>query len=230
MLNKFVTISNFKKISGKIYTPLIIATIISFLIGIYFALFASPPDYQQGELVRIMYIHVPAAWFSMSIYLLCALSGISFLVWKNPFSAIFLKSLIPIGISFCSICLITGSIWGRSSWGVYWVWDARLTSVLILLFLYFGLHILYNSYESEERSAKATAILSIIGIINLPIIKFSVEWWNTLHQPASLTKFARPSLHTDIMTPLLLMSLFYTLLFLAIFITKVKTELNKRKR
>lgn len=230
MFNRFITVSNFKKISDKVFLPLIFLTLSSLIIGIYYSLIVSPADYQQGELVRIMYIHVPAAWFSMSIYLLCALSGISFLVWKNPLSAIFLRSLIPIGTTFCAICLFTGAIWGRPSWGVYWAWDARLTSVLLLLFLYLGLHILYNSYDDQERAAKATSILAIVGIINLPIIKFSVEWWNTLHQPASVTKFARPELHPDILVPLLLMTSFYLLFFVTIFITKVRTELNRKKR
>lgn len=202
--------------------------IIAFLTGLYFALFQSPPDYQQGELVRIMYIHVPAAWFSLSIYFFCALSGISLLVWKNPLSGIFLKALIPIGTAFCIICLVTGSIWGKPSWGVYWAWDARLTSMLILLFLFLGLKIMLTASDNEERSLKLTSILAIIGVVNLPIIKFSVDWWNTLHQPASLTKFSTPSIHPDILLPLMLMTLFYALLSALLFILKVKTELNKK--
>ncbi len=230
MLNKLITISNFNMVADRLLKPLCFIVFLVFFTAVYCALYASPPDYQQGELVRIMYIHVPAAWFSLSIYLCCALCGISLLVWKNPLSGIFLKALIPIGTIFCLICLVTGSIWGRPTWGVYWAWDARLTSMLILLFLYLGLKIMLTANDNDERSLKLTSILAIIGVVNLPVIKFSVDWWNTLHQPASLTKFSTPSIHNDILIPLLLMTLFYAILTMVLFIFKVKTELNKKKR
>ncbi|MDX1950342.1 MAG: heme ABC transporter permease CcmC [Rickettsiales bacterium] len=226
MFNHLITISKFNKIFDFIIKPLSFLTFLVFIFGLSSALVFSPSDYQQAELVRIMYIHVPSAWFSLSAYFLCALSGLSYLVWKNPLSAIFLKSLIPIGISFSLICLITGAIWGRPTWGVYWVWDARLTSVLILFFLFIGLRLLINSSDDKEKSYKATSILAIFGSVNLPIIKFSVDWWNTLHQPASLSKFEKPSLHPEILEPLLLMASFYLCLMLLIFLLKVKSELN----
>ncbi len=230
MFNHLITISKFNRFYNFSIKPIFFLTLAFLFLGFFYALVKSPPDYQQGELVRIMYIHVPSAWFSLSAYFLCALSGLSYLVWKNPLSAIFLKSLISIGIAFSLICLVTGAIWGRPTWGVYWVWDARLTSVLILFFLFIGLRLLINSSEDKEKSYKATSILAIFGSINLPIIKFSVDWWNTLHQPASLSKFEKPSLHPDILEPLLIMAGFYLCLMILIFLIKVKAELNNLNR
>jgi heme exporter protein C len=158
-----------------------------------------------------------------------ALCGISFLVWRNNLAGIFMKSLIPIGMMFCLICLVTGSLWGRPIWGVYWVWDARLTSMLILFFLYIGLYLFYNSHDNEERALKLTSVLAIIGVVNLPIIKFSVDWWNTLHQPASITKLSKPSLHSEILTPLILMFLTFLILTFVLFMVRVKTELLRKK-
>lgn len=229
MFNKFITPNSFEKVA-KFLLPLASALFVFLLpYSLYVALVSSPADYQQGETVRIMYIHVPSAWLALSIYTAIALCGISYLVWRNSLSAIFMKSLISIGMAFCFICLVTGSLWGRPVWGVYWVWDARLTSMLVLLFLYIGLYLFYNSHENEEKAYKLTSILAIIGIINLPIIKFSVDWWNTLHQPASLTKLEKPSLHIDIMTPLLLMFVSFLLFTLILFIIKVKRELIFKK-
>jgi heme exporter protein C len=202
---------------------------ISLLIALYYALIKSPPDYQQGETVRIMYIHVPSAWLALGIYFGIAMSSLSYLVWRNPLSAIFIKSLIPIGMSFCLICLITGMLWGRPIWGVYWVWDARLTSVLILFFLYIGLYILGNSISDKARSVKAIAIVAILGSVNLPIIRFSVKWWNTLHQPASIMRMDKPAIHSDILIPLLTTFIAMLLVTFSIFIYKASAEILESK-
>lgn len=229
MIQQFITITRFNKVA-KILLPLsIIASILLLGWGVYSALIGSPIDYQQGEYVRIMYIHVPSAWLSLGIYFSIFMSAISFLAWRNPMSVIFIRSLIPIGALFCLICLITGMIWGKPIWGVYWVWDARLTSVLVLFFLYMGLYILSNSFENEEKELKATAVLAIIGAVNLPIIRFSVKWWNTLHQPASIMRLDKPALHPDIMQPLLIMTGFFLSFTLMIFILRVKTIILEKK-
>ena len=224
-----ITLSGFNKFSDKALKPLAFLSAIFLLIGLYYSLILSPPDYQQGEAVRIMYIHVPSAWLSLGTYFGLTLSSISFLIWRNPLSAIFVKAMIPIGAVFCLICLLTGAIWGKPIWGVFWVWDARLTSVLILFFMYIGLLLLFNAFDSEERAMRSVAILAIIGSINLPIIRFSVKWWNTLHQPASIMRMDKPALHQDMLIPLILMSLAFLLIFATTLILSAKTEINKKK-
>jgi heme exporter protein C len=174
------------------------------LVGLYLGLFASPPDYQQGESVRIMYIHVPAAWMSMMIYGFMAIMGFIALVWRIRIMEVLLISSAPIGAAFTMVALITGSLWGRPTWGTYWVWDARLTSELVLLFLYFGVIALYNAYDEPRKAARAASLLAIVGAVNLPIIHYSVEWWNTLHQGSSIGTSGN-SIHTSMLWPLLLM-------------------------
>lgn len=203
--------------------------ILTLAIGLYSALFNSPPDYQQGETVRIMYIHVPAAWMSLGVYTMIGFLNIAFLVWKNPLSSIMAISAAPIGTAFALICLITGSIWGKPMWGAWWVWDARLTSMLILLFFYVGLLALYNSHDNKEYASKMTAILSIVGLINIPIIKFSVDWWNTLHQPASILRSEGIAIDPSMLTPLLWMFAAYALFFLTLWIMQVKSALLEQK-
>lgn len=229
MLQQFITVSRFNKATKYLLPISVIASALLFVLGIYYSLFNSPADYQQGEYVRIMYIHVPSAWLSLSIYFAIFMSAISFLVWRNPISGIFIKSLIPIGSIFCLICLITGMLWGKPIWGTYWVWDARLTSVLILFFLYMGLYILGNSYDNEEKSLKAISTLAIIGAVNLPIIRFSVKWWNTLHQPASIMRMDKPAIHPDILTPLLIMTFFFIFFTLMCFILNTRTKITEKK-
>jgi len=224
-----ITPQSFNKYSRLLLPIFSAAACIFFLAGIYFALIASPPDYQQGETVRIMYVHVPSAWLSLGVYLSLTLSAASYLIWRNPLSGIFLKCSIPIGAIFCLICLITGALWGRPIWGVYWAWDARLTSMLVLFFLYLGLYILYMSYEDEEKASRATAVLAIIGVVNLPVIRFSVKWWNTLHQPASVMRLDKPALSPEMLVPLLVMFAFFLFLFLSLLLLSVKTEILKRK-
>jgi heme exporter protein C len=225
----WITPNRFNKFSKTAIPVFAVATAILFLVGLYFSLIISPADYQQGEAVRIMYIHVPSAWLSMGVYISISVSAISFLVWKNPLSALFMKSAIPIGAVFAMICLVTGAIWGRPIWGVYWVWDARLTSMLILFFIYIGLYILYKSFDSEEKAGKATAVLALIGLVNIPIIRFSVVWWNTLHQPASVMRLDKPAMATEMLVPLIIMGFAFLFLFLTLLIVSVKTEILKKK-
>lgn len=225
----WITPNRFNKFSKFAIPAFAIVTSLLFAVGLYFSLIASPADYQQGEAVRIMYIHVPSAWLSMGAYISISVSAISFLVWKNPLSALFMKCAIPIGAVFSVICLVTGAIWGRPIWGVYWVWDARLTSMLILFFIYIGLYILYKSFDSEEKASKATAVLALIGLVNIPIIRFSVVWWNTLHQPASVMRLDKPAMATEMLIPLLIMGFAFLFLFLTLLIVSVKTEILKKK-
>ncbi len=200
--------------------------------GLYLALIASPPDYQQSETVRIMYIHVPAAWLSMFIYASMAVAALTLIIWKHTLAGFYIRAAAPIGAAFTAICLITGSLWGQPTWGTWWVWDARLTSVLILFFLYLGVMALGNAYDNPDKSQQASAWLVLIGSINLPIIKFSVEWWNTLHQPASLTSLSRmanPGIHPDMLVPLLVMAGGFLCLFVVLAILRLNNEILSRK-
>ncbi|MCD6034368.1 MAG: heme transporter HemC [Rickettsiales bacterium] len=218
--------ASFSKVALPVLIPI---TLLCLIAGLYTGLLTSPADYQQGDTVRIMYVHVPAAWMALGIYTSIALAGVSLLVWKNPLSGIIAQQAAPIGAMFALLCLITGSIWGKLTWGTWWVWDARLTSMLILFFFYIGLIALENAYDDKERSAKATAILSLVGVINIPIIKFSVEWWNTLHQPASILRKGGIAVDSSMLTPLLLMAGAYIGYFLILLMLKVNTELAQKK-
>lgn len=197
--------------------------------GLYTGLFISPPDYQQGEAMRIMYVHVPASWMALFVYAFLALMSMFALVWRHPLAEILAVSAAPIGALFTVLSLVTGSLWGKPMWGAFWVWDARLTSVLVLLFLYGGYWALYKAYSRPDQGIRAASLLAILGVINLPIIKGSVEWWNTLHQPASLTKFSSSSIHPTMLTPLLLMAGAYFFYFACSLILRTRTALNKRK-
>jgi heme exporter protein C len=190
---------------------------------------SSPPDYQQGEAMRIMYVHVPASWMALLVYGFLALMSLFALVWRHPLAEVLAISAAPIGALFTILSLITGSLWGKPMWGAFWVWDARLTSVLILLFLYGGYWALYKAYSQPQQGIRAASLLALVGVVNLPIIKGSVDWWNTLHQPASLTKFSSPSIHSSMLTPLLLMTGAYLCYFISILFLRAHTELNKRK-
>lgn len=194
--------------------------------GLYLSFFASPADYQQGETVRIMYIHVPCAWLSMMVYGLIAVSSFGLLVFRHPLADVSAKAAAPIGAAFTFLALLTGSLWGKPMWGTYWVWDARLTSVLILFFLYLGLIALRAAFEDESAGAKLTAVLALVGVTILPIIKFSVNWWNTLHQPSTdFTATVDPSMRW----PLLVMALGFTLLFFAMHLKAMRNEVLRRR-
>ena len=198
-------------------------------LGLYFALVAAPPDYQQGETVRIMYIHVPAAWMALSIYLFVAVASAVALVWRHPLAEIAAAAAAPIGAAFTFVCLATGSLWGRPMWGAWWVWDARLTSVLVLFFLYLGYIALVNAFDEPGRGARAGSVLALAGVVNLPIVKFSVDWWNTLHQPASVVRLGGPKIDIAMLIPLLAMATGFSLLFLALTMLRMRTALNERK-
>jgi heme exporter protein C len=199
------------------------------LIGLYMAFFTAPQDYQQGQTIRIMFIHVPFAWLAMATYGLMAVSSIGTLVWKHPLADVSAKAAAPLGAAFALICLLTGSFWGKPMWGTWWVWDARLTSMLVLFLMYLGLIALWNAVEDPIRAGKAAAVLTLVGSINLPIIKFSVDWWNTLHQPASVFRFDGPTIHISMLIPLLLTAAGMTLLFLALHMVAMRTEILRRR-
>jgi heme exporter protein C len=186
------------------------AATILFAAGLYLALGASPPDYQQGETVRIMYVHVPSAWMAMFIYASLAVASLASLVWRHPAADLYAEAAAPVGASFTLLALVTGSLWGQPMWGTWWVWDARLTSVLVLFFLYLGHMALMGAFDDRGRGARGAAVIALVGAVNLPIIKFSVDWWNTLHQPASVLRLDGPSIHPAMLTPLLVMAAAFT--------------------
>jgi heme exporter protein C len=193
--------------------------------GLYYAIFDSPADYQQGDTVRIMYVHVPAAWLGLGVYTFMAVASAIALVWRHPLADVAARAASPIGAAFTLIALVTGSLWGKPTWGTWWVWDARLTSFLILFFLYLGHMALANAFDEPTRGAKAAAILALVGFVNIPIIKFSVDWWNTLHQPASLTRLDAPAIDPAMLLPLLLMAGAYAAFFLTVLLIRMKSDL-----
>ena len=205
------------------------ATALAFALGLWGAFFASPADYQQGDTVRIMYIHVPAAWLSMFCYATMTASALGTLVWRHPLADAAQKAAAPLGASFTFICLVTGSLWGKPMWGTWWVWDARLTSVLVLFVIYLGLIALWQTIEEPARAARAAAILTLVGVVNLPIIKFSVEWWNTLHQPASVFRLGGPTIAASMLWPLLTMGVAFTLLFTTLHLMSTRNEILRRR-
>ena len=200
-------------------------------IGFYWALFVVPPDYVQGETVRIMFVHVPAAWMSLFVYALIAVASFVGLVFSHPLADVAAKSAASYGALFTALALITGMLWGKPMWGAYWVWDARLTSELVLLFIYFGYIALWSAIEDPARAGRAAAILALVGAVDLPIIHFSVDWWrwHTLHQPASVMRFGGPTMDTAYLWPLLIMALAYTVLFMSLWLIRMRTEILVRR-
>ncbi len=197
--------------------------------GLYLGLFVAPPDYQQGESYRIIFIHVPAAWMSLFVYMVMAGAAAVGLIWRIKLAHIVSICSAPIGASFTFLALATGSLWGKPMWGTWWVWDARLTSELLLLFLYLGVIALYNAFENRQSGERAAGILSIVGVINIPIIHYSVEWWNTLHQGPTVTKLDAPSIHLSMLTPLLLMAVAFMLYYAAVLLFRVRYEVLERE-
>jgi heme exporter protein C len=193
------------------------------------SLFTAPPDYQQGETVRIMFVHVPAAWMGMFVYGVIATASLMGLVFKHPLADLSAKAAAPLGAGFTALALFTGAMWGKPMWGTYWVWDARLTSELILLFIYLGYIALWDAIEDPQRAAKAAAVLALVGVVNLPIIHFSVDWWNTLHQPASLLREGGSGIHPAFLKPLLLMAVGYNVLFVWLWFLRIRTEIFRRR-
>ncbi|MCP4389455.1 MAG: heme ABC transporter permease, partial [Gammaproteobacteria bacterium] len=198
--------------------------------GLYGGLILAPTDYQQGESYRIIFVHVPAAWMSLFIYVVMAFCGIVIIVWRMKLAEVVLISSAPIGASFTFLALVTGSLWGKPMWGTYWVWDARLTSELILLFLYLGVIGLHNAIEDKRVAARAVAILALVGVVNIPIIHYSVEWWHSLHQGASLSKFDKPSMPPSMYVPILLMAIAFQFYYALALFHKCRAELLQRER
>ena len=191
--------------------------------------FMAPEDYQQGITVRIMYIHVPFAWIAMMCYMVMAVAALGTLVWKHPLADVALKAAAPIGATFTALALITGSIWGKPMWGAWWVWDGRLTSVFVLFLLYLGIIALTRALDDPARSARAAAVLALVGFVNVPIIKFSVNWWATLHQPASVFRLDGPTIDASMLWPLMIMALGFTIAFFALHMTAMRTEIWRRR-
>jgi heme exporter protein C len=228
-MHRFANPTRFMRLSGAVLPWLSGAAALALGVGLYMALFVAPPDYQQGETVRIMFLHVPAAWMALCCYATMALASAVALIWRHPLAELAAREAAPIGAGFTFVCLVTGSLWGQPMWGTWWVWDARLTSVLVLFFLYLGYLALVHAFDDETRGARAGAILALVGVVNLPIIKFSVDWWNTLHQPASVVKLGGPAIHASILIPLLVMALGFTLFFASLLLVRIRTAVIARK-
>jgi len=228
-LQAFANPARFMALSGKLLPIAALAAAGLLGTGLYLALFASPPDYQQGETVRIMYVHVPSAWLAMLGYCLIALASAVSLIFRHPLADVAGRAAAPVGASFTALALVTGSLWGQPMWGSWWEWDARLTSVLILFFLYLGYMALWSTLEEPQRAGRAAAVLALVGSINIPIIHYSVEWWNTMHQPASVLRMDGPAIHPSMLVPLLIMALGFTAFFAALVLLRMRTEILRRR-
>lgn len=217
------------RVAGILSPLLAGACLLSLLLGLYLGLVVAPADYEQGDSYRIIFIHVPAAWMSMFVYMVMAVSSAVFLIWRIKIADVVAVASAPIGAAFTAVALITGSFWGKPMWGTWWIWDARLTSELVLLFLYLGYIALRGAMETQQGAARAAAILAVVGVVNIPIIHFSVEWWNTLHQPASITKFDKPSMHISMLRPLLIMVFAFQTLYFFNLMVRVRTLILERE-
>ena len=220
--------TKFLSLTARVLPWLVAATAILVSIGLYQSA-AAPDDYQQGATVKIMFIHVPNAWLSMFVWGVMSLAAMGTLVWRHPLADVAAKAAAPIGAAFTFLALVTGSLWGRPMWGTYWEWDARLTSVLILFLMYLGLIALWGAVEDPARAARAAAVLTLVGAINLPIIKFSVDWWNTLHQPASVMRLGGPTLDRAFLIPLLVTAVAFSLLFVTLLLAAMRNEILRRR-
>jgi heme exporter protein C len=229
IINQLANPTRFLAYSGRILPWLAALSAMTLLGGLYLSFFVAPADYQQGDSVRIMFIHVPSAWLAMFCYSLMALSSIGSLVWRHPLADVAAKAAAPLGAAFTFLALFTGSVWGKPMWGTWWVWDARLTSVLVLFIMYLGLIALWRAYDDPTRAGRVAAVLTLVGFINIPIIKFSVDWWNTLHQPASVMRLDGPTIHASMLWPLLAMAVAFTLIFLTLHLAAMRTEVFRRR-
>ncbi|MCF4165914.1 heme ABC transporter permease [Zavarzinia compransoris] len=221
--------TRFMRLADRLLPWLAAATVLAFAAGLVWGLGFAPPDYQQGDTVRIMFVHVPAAWLAMFGYSFMAVASFVALVWKHPLADVAAKAAAPLGAGFCLIALITGSLWGEPMWGTWWVWDARLTSMLVLFFLYVGYIALWSAIDEPERAARAAAILALVGAVNVPIVKFSVDWWSTLHQPASVIRMDGPTIDASILWPLAINALAFQLYFVTVLLWRMKAELIGRR-
>jgi heme exporter protein C len=223
--------ARFMSLSRILVPVLAVPALMLIAYGLFLAVTA-PSDYQQGQTVQIMFIHVPFAWLAMMTYSIMTMAALGTLVWRHPLADVAGKAALPIGAAFTALCLVTGSFWGRPTWGTYWVWDARLTSVLVLFLIYLGLIAIHRAIDDKGLAARAAAIVTLVGSINLPIIKYSVEWWNTLHQPASISsleRLAKPALPPEYLWPLFTLAIGLTLLFFVLHLTAMRAEIWSRK-
>jgi heme exporter protein C len=228
-LHRFANPGRFLRLSGRLLPWLAGSGALITAIGLGWGLFLAPADWQQGDAVRIMYVHVPSAWLASAGYLTLALCSLASIVWRHPLADLAAVEVGPVGAGFTAMCLISGSLWGKPMWGAWWVWDARLTSVLVLFFLYLGHMALVRAFDDPHRGYRAGAILALVGVVNLPIIKFSVDWWNTLHQPASITLTGAPSMYIGMLLPLFVAVLGYSLVFAAIVVTRLRAAVTERR-
>lgn len=221
--------TRFLKLANAVLPTLWVITILLFAVGLYGALFTAPQDYQQGETVRIMYVHVPAAWLALMVYSVMALASAVAVIFRHPLADVAAKTAAPIGAVFCFLSLATGSLWGKPMWGAWWVWDARLTSMFVLMLLYIGYMAIWAAIDEPHRAAMVARVVALVGFVNVPIVKFSVDWWNSLHQPASVFRMGGPTIHSSMLWPLLVMGLAYTFLFLALHLVSIRAEIAARK-
>ncbi|HVJ51434.1 MAG TPA: heme ABC transporter permease [Aliidongia sp.] len=227
-MHRFANPARFMRVSAPIVPWLAAMTAAFLLVGLVLG-FRAPPDYQQGDTVRIMFIHVPAAWMAMATYSVVAAASAAALIWRHPLAEIAAQEAAPLGAAFTAVCLVSGSLWGAPTWGTWWVWDARLTSVLVLFFLYLGYIALSHAFDDPTRGSRAASVLALVGWINIPIIKFSVDWWNSLHQPASVLRLGGSTIDASILVPLLIMAVAFTLLFVLLLLLRMRAALLERK-
>ncbi len=224
----FINQKQFNKAADIVFIPIVVLSFLFLLVGLIFVFFISPDDYQQGSSVKIMYVHVPSAWLALMTYFIMTIYSIIALAFRMPFGFIFNAAVAPIGAIFTLICIISGSLWGKPMWGTWWVWDARLTSVAVLLIVYIIIIFINLSFESRIVREKIAAIFILVGSVNLPIVKFSVDWWNTLHQPATISKLSKPSIDPSMLTPLIIMTIAFILIGISIAILRIKSEILAR--
>lgn len=229
MLSTFANPARFMSFSAWAAPLFAALAAVLFAIGLPWGLGASPADYQQGETVRIMYVHVPAAWWSMGVYAFMGVASFVSLVWRHALADVAARAAAPIGATFAGLCLVTGSLWGAPTWGTWWEWDGRMTSMLILFLIYLGYLALWAAVEDEEKAGRLAAILCLVGLINLPIIKFSVDWWSTLHQPASVFRADGPTIDPAMLGPLFTMAGAYAALFAALLLVGMRTAIHRRR-
>jgi heme exporter protein C len=228
-LTELANPARFLAFSARALPWLAAAAAALFAVGLYLAFFVAPPDYQQGDSVRIMYVHVPAAILAMACYTLMAVSALGTLVWRHPLADVAARAAAPLGAAFTFLGLVTGSIWGKPMWGAWWVWDARLTSFLVLFIMYLGLIALWRAFDDPARAGRVAAVLILVGFVNIPIIKFSVDWWNTLHQGESIFRLGGPTIHPSMLYPLIVMLAAYGVLFLALHLAAMRAEIFRRR-
>ncbi len=229
MIRELANPTRFMSLSGTLLPWVGASSALLLAAGLYLVWFVAPADYQQGDTVKIMYIHVPSAWLSLFFYTIMASSALGTLVWRHPLADVSQKAAAPIGAAFTLICLVTGALWGKPMWGTYWQWDARLTSMLVMLLIYLGILALWRAIEEPNRAARAVSILTLVGAVNVPIVKFSVDWWNTLHQPASVFRIDGPTIHPSMLVPLLIMAVAFSLVGVALHLAGMRTEILRRR-